>query len=216
MTSTTQNQRYALQELEKEALMGAQGEETFAREVRCIDLSNFAERKNDIAEQLWEAAVEIGFFQVSHHGIPLADIRQAFSMTEAFFRPARRGEAPVSAGRQRRWESKAQVRPSTRTPDQKESYQITRPLMAGRWPSDRELPAFRQTMLGFESQCWQLGMKILSCFALKLGFRNRFSPPRTIRCETPTRAPCACCTTMQPSSRSRGCGGPARTPILTV
>ena len=58
MTSTTQNQRYALQELEKEALMGAEGEETFAREVRCIDLSNFAARKNDIAEQLWEAAVD--------------------------------------------------------------------------------------------------------------------------------------------------------------
>ncbi|WP_216637219.1 hypothetical protein [Staphylococcus aureus] len=71
-------------------------------------------------------------------------------------------------------ESKAQVRPSTRTPDQKESYQITRPLMAGRWPSDRELPGFRQTMLGFESQCWQLGMKILSCFALKLGFPESF------------------------------------------
>ena len=87
MNATTQNQRYALQELEKEALMGAEGEETFAREVRCIDLSNFAARKNDIAEQLWEAAVEIGFFQVSHHGIPLADIRQAFSMTEAFFDP---------------------------------------------------------------------------------------------------------------------------------
>lgn len=85
MNATNQNQRYALQELEKEALMGAEGEETFAREVRCIDLSNFAARKNDIAEQLWEAAVEIGFFQVSHHGIPLADIRQAFSMTEAFF-----------------------------------------------------------------------------------------------------------------------------------
>ncbi len=63
MNATTQNQRYALQELEKEALMGAEGEETFAREVRCIDLSNFAARKNDIAEQLWEAAVEIGFFR---------------------------------------------------------------------------------------------------------------------------------------------------------
>lgn len=46
--------------------------------------------------------------------------------------------------------------------------------MAGRWPSDRELPGFRQTMLGFESQCWQLGMKILSCFALKLGFPESF------------------------------------------
>ncbi len=29
-------------------------------------------------------------------------------------------------------------------------------------------------MLGFESQCWQLGMKILSCFALKLGFPESF------------------------------------------
>ncbi|HCF8324999.1 TPA: isopenicillin N synthase family dioxygenase [Klebsiella variicola] len=174
MTSTTQNQRYALQELEKEALMGAQGEETFAREVRCIDLSNFAERKNDIAEQLWEAAVEIGFFQVSHHGIPLADIRQAFSMTEAFFDLPDEVKRQYPLAGNAGWESKAQVRPSTRTPDQKESYQITRPLMAGRWPSDRELPAFKQTMLGFESQCWQLGMKILSCFALKLGFPESF------------------------------------------
>lgn len=30
MNATTQNQRYALQELEKEALMGAEGEETCA------------------------------------------------------------------------------------------------------------------------------------------------------------------------------------------
>ncbi len=98
MNATTQNQRYALQELEKEALMGAEGEETFAREVRCIDLSNFAARKNDIAEQLWEAAVEIGFFRVSHHGIPLAEIRRV-QHDRGVFRPARRGEAPVSAGR---------------------------------------------------------------------------------------------------------------------
>lgn len=48
MNATTQNQRYALQELEKEALMGAEGEETFVREVRCIDLSNFAARKNGL------------------------------------------------------------------------------------------------------------------------------------------------------------------------
>ncbi len=84
MNATIQNQRYALQELEKEALMGAEGEETFAREVRCIDLSNFAARKHDIAEQLWEAAVEIGFFQVSHHGIPLAEIRQRSARPRRF------------------------------------------------------------------------------------------------------------------------------------
>lgn len=61
------------------------GEETFAREVRCIDLSDFENRKSEIADELWSAAVEIGFFQVSNHGIALSDIRQAFSMTEDFF-----------------------------------------------------------------------------------------------------------------------------------
>ncbi|MGP4879013.1 isopenicillin N synthase family oxygenase, partial [Klebsiella pneumoniae] len=103
-----------------------------------------------------------------------ADIRQAFSMTEAFFDLPDEVKRQYPLAGNAGWESKAQVRPSTRTPDQKESYQITRPLMAGRWPSDRELPGFRQTMLGFESQCWQLGMKILSCFALKLGFPESF------------------------------------------
>lgn len=95
-------------------------------------------------------------------------------MTEAFFDLPDEVKRQYPLAGNAGWESKAQVRPSTRTPDQKESYQITRPLMAGRWPSDREFPAFKQTMLGFESQCWQLGMKILSCFALKLGFPESF------------------------------------------
>ncbi|MBR7465547.1 isopenicillin N synthase family oxygenase, partial [Klebsiella pneumoniae] len=66
MHATTQNQRYALQELENEALMGADGEETFAREVRCIDPSNSAARKNDTAEQLWNPPPQIGLSHVSH------------------------------------------------------------------------------------------------------------------------------------------------------
>lgn len=72
------------------------------------------------------------------------------------------------------WESKAQIRPSTSTPDQKESYQITRPRMMGLYPSEQELPAFKTTMLEFEKACWQVGMKILSCFAYKLGFADNF------------------------------------------
>lgn len=131
MTQSVQNQGYALQELEKEALMGAPGEETFTREVRCIDLSNFEERKSEIADRLWEAAVEIGFFQVSHHGIPLAEIRQAFSMTEAFFALPDEVKGQYPLARNAGWESKAQVRPSTKTPDQKESYQITRSADGG-------------------------------------------------------------------------------------
>lgn len=121
----SQSQGYGLQELEKEALMGAMGEETFTREVRCIDLSNFEQRKSEIADQLWQAAVEIGFFQVSNHGIALDDIRHAFSTTESFFALPDAVKAQYPLVRNAGWENKSQVRPSTKTPDQKESYQIT-------------------------------------------------------------------------------------------
>jgi isopenicillin N synthase-like dioxygenase len=101
--------------------------------------------------------VEIGFFQVSHHGIPLADIRQAFSMTEAFFDLPDEVKRQYPLAGNAGWESKAQVRPSTRTPDQKESYQITRPLMAGRWPSDRELPASSRRCSGLNRSAGSWG-----------------------------------------------------------
>ncbi len=74
------------------------------------------------------------FFQVSHHGIPLAEIRQAFSMTEAFFDLPDEVKRQYPLAGNAGWESKAQVRPSTRTQIKKSPYQITRPLMAGRWP----------------------------------------------------------------------------------
>ncbi len=54
-------------------------------------------------------------------------------MTEAFFDLPDEVKRQYPLAGNAGWESKAQVRPSTRTPDQKESYQITRPLMAGRW-----------------------------------------------------------------------------------
>ncbi|WP_077034322.1 isopenicillin N synthase family oxygenase [Pelomonas sp. KK5] len=161
---------YSLNELNKETRMGAMGTETSEREIRRIDLSDFERRKPEIAEQLWSAATDIGFFQVTHHGIALKEIDAAFAMAESFFalpdevkgrHPLRR---EVNAG----WESRAQVRPSTRTPDQKESYQITRPHMAGLWPEEAQLPGFRETLLAFEAQAWQVAMRILSCLAMKM------------------------------------------------
>jgi isopenicillin N synthase-like dioxygenase len=165
---------YRLDELKKEARMGAFGQETFECEVRVIDLSDFKQRKYEIADQLWQAATDIGFFQVSHHGIPLEQINNAFEMTQRFFQLPEPVKAQYPLKRNSGWESKAQVRPSTHTPDQKESYQITRPRMEGLYPSEQELPNFKQTMLQFEQACWEVGMKILSCFAYKLGFEDDF------------------------------------------
>lgn len=173
MTPVAEND-YSLEELQKEARMGAFGQETFEREVRVINLSNFEQRKYEIADQLWSAATDIGFFQVSNHGIPLEQIQTAFEMTQQFFNLPESIKARYPLNRNAGWESKAQVRPSTSTPDQKESYQITRPRMEGLYPSQEELPNFKDTMLEFEHACWQVGMKILSCFAYKLGFADNF------------------------------------------
>jgi isopenicillin N synthase-like dioxygenase len=164
-----------MEELRREATMGGLGEEV-SRAVPCIDLSGFEARKHEIADQLWGAATGIGFFQVSGHGIPQAQIEAAFERAGAFFAlPAEiKARHPLRGGTNAGWEFKAQVRPSTGTPDNKESYQITVPRMAGLWPDEAELPGFQQTMRAFERANWELGMRILSCFALKLGFEEPF------------------------------------------
>ncbi|MGV2124892.1 isopenicillin N synthase family dioxygenase [Agrobacterium vitis] len=168
-------QSYSLAELNKETTIGGVGK-TVERDVPVIDLADFDNRKAEIADQLWEASVSIGFFQVYNHGIPQQDIDAAFETAWSFFElPAEvKAQYPMPKGTNAGWEFKAQVRPSTGTPDNKESYQITRPMMGGLWPSEEELPDFKEKMLRFERQNWELGMRILSCFALKMGFAEDF------------------------------------------
>ena len=145
---TTTSHSYSLGELDKEARMGGQGAETSAREVRVIDISHFESRKQEIAEQIWNASIEIGFFQVCGHGIAQADIDAAFSRAEQLFALAPETKAQWPLSRNAGWEHKAQIRPSTRTPDQKESYQVTRPRMQGLWPSEQELRAAKDFLIG--------------------------------------------------------------------
>jgi isopenicillin N synthase-like dioxygenase len=167
---------HALTELQRETRMGALGTETADREIRRISLADFETRRDEITEQLWSAAIDIGFFQVVDHGIDLARVRAAFTAAEAFFAlPADiKAKYPLKKGFNSGWESLTQVRPSIGTPDQKESFQVTRPHMDDLWPSAAELPGFRDTALGFEAACWELAMRLLSCFAAKLGFERDF------------------------------------------
>lgn len=167
---------YDLTELQKESRMGAIGALDTTREIRRIDLSNFEARKAEIADQLWEAAVDVGFFQLVNHGIRPEEIHAAFAMAERFFAlpDSVKAQYPLKKALNAGWESRAQVRPSTGTPDQKESYQITRPHMAEFWPAEAELPGFQAAMLDFERRSWAVGMRVLSCFAQKLGFDEAF------------------------------------------
>ena len=100
---------------------------------------------------------DVGFFQLVNHGIDLTQVQGAFDMAQRFFAlpDGVKAQYPLQRALNSGWESRAQVRPSTGTQDQKESYQITLPHMAPLWPSEDELPGFRAAMLAFETQCWQ-------------------------------------------------------------
>jgi isopenicillin N synthase-like dioxygenase len=173
--TTHGNAAYALDELNRETTFGGVGG-TKHRDVPRIDMNSFEARKAEIAEQLWKASTEVGFFQLTHHGIPQELVDEAFAMTERFFALPQdaKSKLPLGRGTNAGWEYKSQVRPSTGTADQKESYQITVPRMSRLWPDGDELPGFKAVMLAFERANWALGMKVLSCFALKLGFKPDF------------------------------------------
>lgn len=168
------NASYDLQELQFESTLGGEGVENDQLQIPIIDLTNFAARRAEITDQLWQAATEVGFFQLSHHGLDLALIEQIFKQAETFFALPKitKQQYPLKEGLNAGWEFMEQVRPSTGTADQKESYQVSLPHMDNLWP--QELPEFQTTLLEFEARAWQLGMDILSCFADKLGFARDF------------------------------------------
>ena len=170
------NTTYSLDELNFESTIGAYGEETDRRSIPIIDLQDFAQRREEIKQQLWHAAQEVGFFQLKNHAIPLALVEQAFQQSEAFFAlpDTVKQQFPLKEGLNAGWEFMEQVRPSTGTADQKESFQVTLPHMQNLWPDQTQLPEFQRIILDFEHRAWTLGMDILSCFAEQLGFASDF------------------------------------------
>lgn len=175
MNTTQTRTSYGLDELERETRFGGAGRER-ARAIPQIDMRDYEARKTEIADQLWDAATETGFFQLTHHSIPQDLVDEAFAMSERFFAlpSATKQRYPLGHGTNAGWEYKAQVRPSTGTADQKESYQITLRRMQDLWPDGETLSGFKTTMLAFERLNWRLGMQVLDCFRLKLGFPPDF------------------------------------------
>ena len=169
MTTTTPE--YGLKELQLETTFGGMGKET-EREIPLIDLSDFENRRSEITDQLWQAATQVGFFQLVNHGLDVKLVQSAFALSEAFFSLSNEQKAAfaLKKGLNTGWEFMSQVRPSTRTADQKESL----PHMDDRWPNQTVVPEFHRIMLDFEYRAWQLGMQVLSCFAERLGFERDF------------------------------------------
>lgn len=165
-------------ELELESRMGGVGTETTDRAVPVIDVRNWEltdEEWDAKAEEFWDAATTIGFFQLTGFGITRQEIEAQFAEAERFFALPGDTLATVAKpkGRNVGFEHRSQIRPSTGTPDEKESYQITRPLMEGMWIDEDANPSvagFREASLAFEAKCHEVAMRVLEFFAVKLGF----------------------------------------------
>ncbi len=165
-------------ELDLESRMGGIGTETTERSVPVIDVHNWdlsTEEWDEKAEEFWNAATTIGFFQLKNFGISLNEINAAFAEAERFFAlPTETLETVAKPkGKNVGFERRSQIRPSTGTSDEKESYQITRPLMDGLWLDEEAVPAiagFRENSLAFEAKCHEVAMRVLEFFAVKLGF----------------------------------------------
>jgi isopenicillin N synthase-like dioxygenase len=131
-----------------------------------IPVIDMALSKEQILEQMWKAARNVGFFTVINHGIPQEDIDELFHVSETFFTNLSRDEkskqSPFNRTLNSGYEFMAQAPPSTGTVDQKESVQITarQGCMEGRWPSDPS--TFQTSTENMMTQLHELACRILS------------------------------------------------------
>ncbi|KAF2642454.1 Clavaminate synthase-like protein [Massarina eburnea CBS 473.64] len=137
--------------------------------VPAISLKNFDTRKDEITQQLVEAAEKTGFFTLVDHGITIDDINSQFAKSEAYFALPHEVKAriPHDIRTNNGWEYKSQIRQSTGTADQKESLWIQRD---SEWPTDEEVPNFRDTTKRFMGKCEEISKRVLACFSTSLGF----------------------------------------------
>ncbi|KAL7553829.1 hypothetical protein ACHAWF_017174 [Thalassiosira exigua] len=110
--------------------------------VPVIDLMSAAS-DDEIAEMIFTAATEVGFFIVVGTGISQDIVDAAFRESKHFFDlplSAKEEQSPFERSLNSGYEYKKQVRPATGLADQKESFHITarRGCMDGRWPKDDE------------------------------------------------------------------------------
>jgi len=152
-----------LAEVEVEANLLASGfgaRPSAAGDVPVVDMSLEPEA---CARAMFEAAGAVGFFAVTNHGIPQDAIDAAFAASKGFFDQPQEDKAaqcPFWRERNAGYEYMSQVRPATKTPDQKESLQVTARdgVMDGRWPAT---DGFRATAESFLQQAHALAARIL-------------------------------------------------------
>ncbi|PBK70997.1 Clavaminate synthase-like protein [Armillaria solidipes] len=149
-----------------------------ARPVPYISLRNFDHRKDEIAKELIDATENVGFFVLVDQESPSKqDISDMFELSARYFVLPEEIKAKIPFIRDENcgWEKDAQVRPSTGVADPKESLQLQAFRADTYWPTDLpDIPEFREKCLEFMDKTQTLSLKILSFFAVALGFPPDF------------------------------------------
>ncbi|KAH7137832.1 leucoanthocyanidin dioxygenase [Dactylonectria macrodidyma] len=155
------------------------------RLVPVISLRDFEGRREEITQQLVDAAEHVGFFTLVDHGISVDEIEAQFSISKNFFElpPEIKGKTPHDKSSNNGWEYKAQLRPSTGIYDQKESLWLMR---NSAWPSDDDVPRFRETTEAFMLKCAAISNQVLTCFGIALGLEEDFF----VKANDPTKGDC--------------------------
>ncbi|TFY78148.1 hypothetical protein EWM64_g5864 [Hericium alpestre] len=148
--------------------------------------------KRKTADQVVNGFKDVGFIYLSGHGIPEPVVNQAFQKSAEFFRlpssakdklaweDPRANRGYVQIGRERVTQSSdadeiAALRATA--PDVKETMEIGRDWDAtwkNRWPQEKDVPGFKQTMLDFSQTCHEVHTGVMRSIALGLDLDEMF------------------------------------------
>src|SRR5210317_672133 len=102
-----------------------------------IDISN--NNQTELAQQLWDAARNVGFFTIINHTIPPSQIDQLFHLSTQFFNldPNVKHQYPFNVEKNSGYEYMTQKPPTTGVVDLKETFQVTarEGCMDNLWPN---------------------------------------------------------------------------------
>ena len=144
-------------------------------QVPSISLANFDSERERIKRELVHAAETMGFFVIKDQARPSKqEIETIFDQSKAFFSQPDtvKQKTPHVKTENTGWERNAQIRPSTGTPDQKESIQLQYARRHDNWPTYSS--EFQAVASEFMLSCQELSSKLMSCLAEALGFDADF------------------------------------------
>ena len=148
-----------------------------------IDISN--NNQTELAQQLWDAARNVGFFTIINHSIPPSQIDNLFHLSTQFFKldPNVKHQYPFNVEKNSGYEYMTQKPPTTGVVDLKETFQVTarEGCMDNLWPTTddnnegkeekegdhQELASFQNVTMDFINNTHTLACRILSLLESK-------------------------------------------------